>query len=43
VYVGDADDIATYVWALIKLCLMLVVGVEWVEYLGPSTEHMRKV
>lgn len=27
VHVGD-DDTAAYVWALITLCLMLVVGVE---------------
>jgi hypothetical protein len=28
VHVGDADDTAAYVWALIKLCLILVVRVE---------------
>lgn len=28
VHVGDADDTAAYVWAVIKLCLMMVVGVE---------------
>jgi hypothetical protein len=28
VHVGGGDDAAAYVWGLITLCLMLVVGVE---------------